>query len=144
MILAVDMGNTNICVGCVDDEKLHFTERISTDMGKTELEYAVLLKTILELYKIDPEKKIGITYKNVEFKTDDKDDIEVYHIDEHDKAKIVLDQRASRRRVGQRRDRALLILGFERRRQGLRAVYVEGVPRPESREDAGEQKKQFI
>ncbi len=52
MILAVDMGNTNICVGCVDDNKIHFTERIATDTHKTELEYAVLIKTILEIYGI--------------------------------------------------------------------------------------------
>ncbi|MCR5476490.1 MAG: type III pantothenate kinase [Lachnospiraceae bacterium] len=65
MILAVDMGNTNICVGCVDDETVHFTERISTDLGKTELEYAVLLKTILELYGISPEKIDGVIISSV-------------------------------------------------------------------------------
>ena len=38
MILALDMGNTNIVVGCIDSHgKLYFTERISTDMNKTEL-----------------------------------------------------------------------------------------------------------
>ena len=52
MILAVDMGNTNIEVGCIDDEKIHFVERISTDIRKTELEYAVLIKTIMELHNI--------------------------------------------------------------------------------------------
>ena len=50
MILAIDMGNTNIEIGCVDDEKILFTERVSTDRRKTELEYAVLIKTILELH----------------------------------------------------------------------------------------------
>ncbi|MCR4896519.1 MAG: type III pantothenate kinase [Lachnospiraceae bacterium] len=54
MILAIDMGNTNIVVGCIDREnRIIFTERISTDEAKTELEYAVLIKTIMELYKVD-------------------------------------------------------------------------------------------
>ena len=30
MILAIDIGNTNIVVGCIDKEKIYFTERIST------------------------------------------------------------------------------------------------------------------
>ena len=53
MILAIDMGNTNIVVGCIDDEKTYFVERISTDKSKTALEYAVSFKTVLELYSID-------------------------------------------------------------------------------------------
>ena len=46
MILAIDMGNTNIVVGCIDKEKTYFIERISTDRCKTELEYAVMFKKI--------------------------------------------------------------------------------------------------
>ena len=38
MILAIDMGNTNIVIGCVDDKKVLFEERLSTDYSKTELE----------------------------------------------------------------------------------------------------------
>ena len=43
MILAVDVGNTNIVVGCIKDEKVMVGERISTDVSKTELEYVVTL-----------------------------------------------------------------------------------------------------
>ncbi|MCR5747274.1 MAG: type III pantothenate kinase [Lachnospiraceae bacterium] len=54
MILALDMGNTNIVVGCIgDDDMIFFTERFATDLKKTELEYAVLIKTILEIHGID-------------------------------------------------------------------------------------------
>lgn len=53
MILAIDMGNTNIVVGCIDDDRTYFVERISTDKSKTALEYAVSFKTVLELYSID-------------------------------------------------------------------------------------------
>lgn len=53
MILAIDIGNTNIVIGCIDSEKTHFIERLSTVRTKTELEYAVDIKTVLEIYKID-------------------------------------------------------------------------------------------
>ena len=51
MILAIDIGNTNIVVGCIDDEKTYFIERLST-VRTTELEYAVDLKTVLDIYHI--------------------------------------------------------------------------------------------
>ena len=47
MILAIDVGNTNIVVGCIDDLKTYFIERLSTNRTKTELEYAVDLKIVL-------------------------------------------------------------------------------------------------
>ena len=52
MILAIDIGNTNIVVGCIDEEKIYFTERLSTVRTKTELVYAVDLKTVLDIYHI--------------------------------------------------------------------------------------------
>ena len=52
MILAIDIGNTNIVVGCIDDKKTYFIERLSTVRTKTELEYAVDLKTVLDIYHI--------------------------------------------------------------------------------------------
>lgn len=52
MILAIDIGNTNIVVGCINDEKTYFIERLSTVRTKTELEYAVDLKTVLDIYHI--------------------------------------------------------------------------------------------
>ena len=45
MILAVDIGNTNIVIGCIEEEKVYFVERVSTDISKTELEYVVQFKT---------------------------------------------------------------------------------------------------
>ena len=52
MILAIDIGNTNIVVGCIDKEKIYFIERLSTVRTKTELEYAIDLKTVLDIYHI--------------------------------------------------------------------------------------------
>lgn len=59
MILTIDIGNTNIVVGCIDDEKTYFIERLSTVKTKTELEYAVDIKTVLEIYKIDRKQIRG-------------------------------------------------------------------------------------
>ncbi len=53
MILAVDIGNTNIVIGCIEGEDVIFAERVSTDASKTELEYVVQLSTLLELYEVD-------------------------------------------------------------------------------------------
>ena len=56
MILAVDIGNTNIVIGCMDGEKVCFVERVSTNLASTELEYVVEFRTLFELYHIG---KIG-------------------------------------------------------------------------------------
>lgn len=53
MILAIDIGNTNIVVGCIDKKKTYFIERISTDRSKTEIEYAIMFKNVLDIYEID-------------------------------------------------------------------------------------------
>ena len=52
MILAIDMGNTNIVIGAIDNEKTYFVERVTTNHGKTDLEYAVNIKSILEIHDI--------------------------------------------------------------------------------------------
>ena len=41
MILALDMGNTNIVIGCIDSQKTYFVERVTTDHAKTGTEYAI-------------------------------------------------------------------------------------------------------
>ena len=43
MILAIDIGNTNIVIGCIDKGKRIFIERLSTVHTKTELEYAIFI-----------------------------------------------------------------------------------------------------
>lgn len=53
MIIAIDVGNTNIVVGCLDDEKIYFTSRVSTDRSRTSDEYAILIKNILALNSVN-------------------------------------------------------------------------------------------
>ncbi len=50
MLLAIDIGNTNIVLGCVDkDNNIVLFERISTNHQATATEYAVLIKNIIEI-----------------------------------------------------------------------------------------------
>lgn len=65
MVLAIDMGNTNIVIGCIDNERVLFEERMSTDRSKTELEYAVLFKTVLELYNVKSDDINGAIISSV-------------------------------------------------------------------------------
>jgi type III pantothenate kinase len=65
MILAIDMGNTNIVIGCIDNEKIYFEERMATDLSKTELEYYVLFKTVTDLYDIKREEITGAIISSV-------------------------------------------------------------------------------
>lgn len=59
MILAVDVGNTNIVLGCLDKDRTYFVERLSTNRQKTELEYAIDIKNVLEIYRINPDDLEG-------------------------------------------------------------------------------------
>lgn len=65
MILAIDMGNTNIVIGCIDNEKIYFVERLSTEKTKTALEYAFGFKTVLELYNISGDEIEGSIISSV-------------------------------------------------------------------------------
>ncbi len=50
MIIAIDVGNTNIVVGALENGMIKFVERLSTNTYKTELEYAIDIKTVLEIH----------------------------------------------------------------------------------------------
>ena len=65
MLAAFDIGNTNIVAGCIDNGKILFTERISTDRSATELEYAVIFKAALDMYGIDSAKIDGAVISSV-------------------------------------------------------------------------------
>lgn len=65
MILAIDMGNTNIVIGGIDSTQTYFVERITTDHVKTGLEYAVNIKNILEIHDIDKSRIEGAIMSSV-------------------------------------------------------------------------------
>ena len=51
MILAIDIGNTNIVLGCIRDGKQLFSARIASDRNKTADPYALDIRGIFELQK---------------------------------------------------------------------------------------------
>ena len=57
MVLAIDIGNTNIVMGAISEEngrrRIHFTSRISTDKSKTADQHAVEVKDIFHMYGLD-------------------------------------------------------------------------------------------
>lgn len=65
MILAIDIGNTNIVIGCCEDNKILFRDRISTNHTATVLEYIAILKTAFELNDIAPDDIGGIIISSV-------------------------------------------------------------------------------
>lgn len=65
MVLAIDIGNTNIVIGCCDGENVLFMERLTTNHTATELEYSISFKTILDIYGIDKNKISGSIISSV-------------------------------------------------------------------------------
>lgn len=65
MILAIDIGNTNIVLGCADGESILFRERLSTNQTETALEYAVRIKAALDINRISPEDITGAIISSV-------------------------------------------------------------------------------
>ncbi len=56
MLLAIDIGNTNITLGAYDSNILEFTARLATEPKKTSDQYAVEIKMLLQLYGIETEE----------------------------------------------------------------------------------------
>ena len=50
MLLAIDIGNTNITLGLFEDSILRMTGRIATDPSKTADQYAIEIKDIITLH----------------------------------------------------------------------------------------------
>ena len=59
MILAVDIGNTNITVGGVQGQEIRFQARLRTETTKTSDEYAIDLKMLLDIYGVKPAEVEG-------------------------------------------------------------------------------------
>ena len=65
MILAIDIGNTNIVVGCCEEKKILLMDRLTTNHTATALEYAISLKAILELSAVDKKDINGAIISSV-------------------------------------------------------------------------------
>ena len=65
MILAVDVGNSNIVIGGVEVDEIRFEARLRTDATKTSDEYCIDLKMILEVYDTTPGQIEGAIISSV-------------------------------------------------------------------------------
>ena len=65
MALAVDIGNTNIVLGCFHGDTIHFVARIATECNRTAEQYAAEIKSIIQLYDRDPKKVDGAIISSV-------------------------------------------------------------------------------
>lgn len=52
MLLAIDIGNTNIVIGCIKDDEILFKARIATDRLRTSDQYGVEIKNMLEAFGV--------------------------------------------------------------------------------------------
>ena len=65
MIIAIDVGNTNIVYGGIENKKIAFMTRLNTDKKKTEDEYAVIFKTLMEINGLRTEDFSGSIISSV-------------------------------------------------------------------------------
>lgn len=65
MILAIDVGNSNIVLGCIEDGTIQNISRIQTHTRATELEYAIKLREVLGFHGIDPKGLEGAILSSV-------------------------------------------------------------------------------
>lgn len=65
MILAIDIGNTDIVIGGFENDSLVFVTNVSTNEKKTEHEYAATLLSVLNLYNVDKESIEGAIISSV-------------------------------------------------------------------------------
>lgn len=52
MLLAIDIGNTNIVIGCIHHDQIMFEARIATDRTRTSDQYGVEIKNMLEAFGV--------------------------------------------------------------------------------------------
>ena len=65
MLLALDVGNTNIVIGFLDASGIRNIARLETDRDKTAHEYAISLRQVIEFSGIAPEDVDGAILSSV-------------------------------------------------------------------------------
>ena len=53
MLLAIDIGNTNLVIGCMKDDEIVFKARIATDRLRTSDQYGVEIKNMIEAFGVN-------------------------------------------------------------------------------------------
>ena len=65
MVLAIDIGNTNIVIGCFDGDEILFVERVSTNLRATDLEYASIVRTAMQIHSLNSTDLDGAIISSV-------------------------------------------------------------------------------
>ena len=65
MILALDVGNSNIVVGVGDTSESMYKGRLTTNKNGTSTEYAIRLRAMLHLYKVSCSEIEGCIISSV-------------------------------------------------------------------------------
>ena len=66
MILAIDIGNTNVVLGGIEGNDILFEARMATDSIKTSDQYCAELKNILALFDVVPSMIDGTIVASVD------------------------------------------------------------------------------
>ncbi len=56
MLLAIDIGNTNIVIGCIENDEIKFKARIATDRLRTSDQYGVEIVNMLQAFGVQKEQ----------------------------------------------------------------------------------------
>lgn len=65
MLLAIDIGNSNIVIGGIEDNMTRFEARIATDRIKTSDQYGVEIKSMLDLFHVTLDEVEGCIISSV-------------------------------------------------------------------------------
>lgn len=65
MLLAIDIGNSNIVIGGIEENKTRFEARIATDRIKTSDQYGVEIKSMLDLFHVALDEVEGCIISSV-------------------------------------------------------------------------------
>ena len=66
MIFAVDIGNSNIVIGLMDEQrKVHFSGRIRTERHKTKEQFMIEVKILLDIYHVSMQDIHGVILSSV-------------------------------------------------------------------------------
>ncbi len=65
MLLAIDIGNSNIVIGGIEDNQTRFEARIATDRIKTSDQYGVEIKSMLDLFHVALDEVEGCIISSV-------------------------------------------------------------------------------
>lgn len=65
MLLAIDVGNTNIMIGVFEQQKVRICWRLATDWNSTEDELGMIIKNLLHHSKLSPREITAVAISSV-------------------------------------------------------------------------------